>query len=91
LVPGGIDCNGIYFGTVLQGIRLKKYITLEILSDFVSYSTSTISRWETNTAIPPHSEIVQSLSSALRCSRKERLKLEEAYYCSVLRQRGLCK
>jgi len=86
----GINCDGIYFGDVLQGIRTTKYMTLEMVGDFTSYSKSTIFRWEVNETIPPEFSIVRSLFEALRCTRRERLALEEAYYCAVLRQRGLC-
>ena len=86
----GIDCTDIYFGNVLQRIRKKKRLTLEILGDFIGYSTSHIQRWESNTHFPSHFESVILICEVLRCTTRERLDLEEAYYCTVLRNRGLC-
>jgi len=86
----GIDCKEIYFGNVLQRIRKRKRLTLEVLGDFIGYSTSNIQRWESNTHFPPHFACVVLMCEVLRCTVKERLDLEEAYYCTILRDRGLC-
>jgi len=81
------DCES--FGDLFGSIRADRGLTQEEIGARIGYGKAQISKWETDTALPPTFQPVRMFIELTCCTRSERVRLERAYACAILKKRGL--
>lgn len=83
---GGCDET---FGDILGSIRANRGLTQEEVGATIGYGKAQISKWETDSALPPNFYPIRDFIELAECTKSERVQLERAYAYALLKKRGL--